>query len=71
MKTPEKIYINPEVNNYNSEIPFTGSVEYIRSNIAKEMANELLAKLNSPLTELLSDVEYRSYVTEFINSRKK
>jgi hypothetical protein len=71
MKTPEKIYINPEVNNYNSEIPFTGSVEYIRSDIAEQMAKETLSQLDSPLTALLSNTEYRQYVKEFINSRKK
>lgn len=40
MKTSEKIYINPEVNNYNSESPFTGSVEYVRSDIAEQITKD-------------------------------
>jgi len=40
MKTPERIYIHPGVHNYNSEIPFTGSVEYVRSDISESNRNE-------------------------------
>lgn len=53
-------------------------VEFVRSDIARNMAKEfaeqeiinILSMLSSPLTDLLSNSEYRDYVNEFINSRK-
>jgi hypothetical protein len=53
-------------------------VEFVRSDISEQMAKEfaeqeiinILSMLSSPLTDLLSNSEYRDYVNEFINSRK-
>jgi len=87
MQTPENIYIRPrkdidgmafgefianELSYCHEDEPkLANYVEYIRSDIAEKMAKETLSQLDSPLTALLSNTEYRQYVKEFINSRKK
>jgi len=82
METPEKIYIHPGVHNYNSEIPFTGSIEYIRSDIAKSetieaiiaFANWYDGQQNSPEMQnekWMNETNAKSFLKEFLNSRKK
>ena len=76
MKAPERIYIDGTKRNIQSNV-FTaynfdhmGHIEYIRNDLAEKQTNDALGQLLNPLIKLLSDSDYRRYVTEFINSRK-